>query len=276
MRTVPIAESSNSSWRSAALPVAVVVGLVAVGTLYLRSGSKPEESRVDTAATVAPDTGKHSDRVERRLQALRDAHDRALHESGDAAPSGDKTQVKTGMNSGAVAKELRPKPGAHGMQAPPMPGAEDQADDDQDPDDIPGLKKMALEDGDAERRLAAVTLLGASDDPQAIPILAQALQDQDEEVRLAAIQSLADVTGDVPVDVIGSAALNDPSADNRYEALEVLSDVGDAASRAYIEKALNDPDEDVRSLAEGILDLEDTYDETDKAAAAATANPTPH
>ena len=42
---------------------------------------------------------------------------------------------------------------------------------------------MALEDNDAERRLAAVTLLGASDDPQAIPILAQALQDQEEDSR---------------------------------------------------------------------------------------------
>ncbi|MBI3786233.1 MAG: HEAT repeat domain-containing protein [Deltaproteobacteria bacterium] len=263
---MPISESSNTSWRTAAVPVAVVIGLAVIGLLYMRSGSTPEVAEV--APTPAAETGKHSSRVENRLEAIRKAHERAL-EGGAGEPSagGEKTTVKSGNG---VANTLRPKPQAQNAMQGAFPGAENQVDDDQDPDDIPGLRKMALEDSDPERRLAAVTLLGASDDPQAIPILAQALQDGDEEVRLAAIQSLADVTGDVPVDVIGQAAVNDPSADNRYEALEVLSDVGDAASRSYIEKALNDPDEDVRSLAEGILDLEDTYEDGGKPAPAGT------
>ncbi len=175
-----------------------------------------------------------------------------------AGTNGALIEALPGKPSGAAPKPANlsaaHNAGATGDPAPIL-------EDGDDPDDIPSLRRMAIEDGDAERRLAAVTLLGASDDPAAIPILAQALQDKDEEVRLAAIQSLADVTGEVPVEAVGGAALNDPSADNRYEALEVLSDVGSPAARAFIEKAANDPDEDVSDLAHSLLDSDDTYDE---------------
>jgi HEAT repeat protein len=124
------------------------------------------------------------------------------------------------------------------------------------PEDIPTLKHMALHDADPQRRLAAVTLLGASDDPDIIPVLAQALSDQDEDVRMAAIQSLADFTGEAPLEAIESA-LNDPSPDVRYEALEVLSDIGGERARRAVERvAQSDPDEDVRELAESILEFD--------------------
>jgi hypothetical protein len=238
----------------------------------------------EPAASAAPEGGRHSDRVERRLQALRDAHDRAAGGTGSdvSAPAGDNVQVRKGVNEGsdpAAALRPKPRPGMGGSLPPARanPAAADGSilSDDEDPDDIPGLRRMALEDSDPERRLAAVTLLGASDDPEAIPILAQTLQDQDEEVRLAAIQSLADVTGEVPVDVIGGAALNDPSADNRYEALEVLSDIGTEAARAYIAKAANDPDEDVQDFAKSNLETDET-NEGDQPEPAEEPNPTPH
>jgi hypothetical protein len=138
-----------------------------------------------------------------------------------------------------------------GVQDKPIPF-------DEDPDDIPALTRISLQDPDPDRRLAAVTLLGASDDPQVIPVLAQALSDKDEEVRLAAVQSLSDFTGEAAVDAI-EPALNDTSADIRYEALEVLADLDAERARPFVKNALNDPDEDVRSLAESLLeDVGDT------------------
>ena len=264
----------KSSWVGLAFPAAVILVLVIGGVIYLRSGSTPETRPAEAPAVAEP--RKRSERVEHRLQQLRDAH--AL--AAQAGEKGEKIDEKSGI-SGAPAMGVRPRPRAAPANsqaqgkaaAEANAGSDATADIEDDPDDIPGLRRMALEDKDAERRLAAVTLLGASDDPAAIPILAQSLQDQDEEVRLAAIQSLADVTGEVPIDVIGGAVLNDPSADNRYEALEVLSDIGGDAARAYIEKAMNDPDEDVRSLAEGLLDNEDTYEDSAAPAEAHPAGP---
>ncbi|MCK6555499.1 HEAT repeat domain-containing protein [Candidatus Binatia bacterium] len=117
------------------------------------------------------------------------------------------------------------------------------------PEDMPAIKEMSLHDADPQRRLAAVTLLGAFDDPGVVPILSQALLDDDENVRLAAVQALADFTEELPVEAI-EGALNDPSPDVRYEALEVLSEVGGEVSRRAAVKAMKDPDDDVRELAE--------------------------
>ena len=40
-----------------------------------------------------------------------------------------------------------------------------------------------------------------------------------------------------------------------HEAVNVLADIGSERARRAIEKTLNDPDGDVRALAEGALDL---------------------
>jgi HEAT repeat protein len=126
---------------------------------------------------------------------------------------------------------------------------------DPQPEDIVTLKTLALHDADPQRRLAAVTLLATSDDPDAIPVLAQALSDHDEDVRMAAVQALAEFTGEDPIDGI-ETALDDPSADVRYEALEVLWDTGGERARRAVQRALYDPDEDVQELAQSILEFE--------------------
>jgi hypothetical protein len=130
------------------------------------------------------------------------------------------------------------------------------------PDDLASLRKMALEDGDPEHRVAAVMRLGDSEGPQVISILTQALQDPDEDVRIEAIQALGGMTGDVPVDTLGRAALTDPSPENRCEALDLLSEASGKAARAFIEKAINDPDEDVSDLAKSLLEDDDMSDTT--------------
>ena len=129
-----------------------------------------------------------------------------------------------------------------------------------DTDDISAMRQIALGDQDPDRRELAVTVLGGSENPEAIPVLAEALSDTAEEVRMAALQALSDFTDEPPVEAIESA-LNDPAPDIRFEALTILADIGGERARNAVERALNDPDEDVRDLAEGVMDIESTYED---------------
>ncbi len=242
-----------------------VVSAGVLGLWYFRSGEHGRGSRLADEPEQQEDyRGSGVTRAEQRLRELRAAHQSAsgsaLEGDKQARASeeaqGGRFQVPERGVGATTSTKVKPKAGASAAGAEDGDATADSGYDEPDPDDIPALKRMALEDPDPDRRLAAVTLLGASDDPQAIPILAEVLKDQDEEVRLAAIQSLADMTGDVPVEVLGNAALSDPSPDNRYEALEALADLAGPAARPYLERALHDPDEDVASLAESLLELE--------------------
>jgi len=122
-------------------------------------------------------------------------------------------------------------------------------------EDVPMLTRVVIGDPDPERRLTAVELLGATEDPEVVTVLARALADEDEEVRMAALQALSDFTGETPALAIENA-LRDPSADIRYEALTMLAEVGGERARGAVERALNDPDEDVRTLAQSLLELQ--------------------
>ncbi len=135
-------------------------------------------------------------------------------------------------------------------------------------EDITALSKVAFSDPDPERRLTAVELLSATEDPQVVTVLARTLADHDEEVRMAALQALADFTGEAPLLAVENA-LRDPSPDIRYEALSMLAEAGTDRARAAIQQALNDPDEEVRFLAESVLELHKPPDQ----ARPAPANP---
>ncbi|GIW45762.1 MAG: hypothetical protein KatS3mg077_3044 [Candidatus Binatia bacterium] len=249
------------------LVLLVLLGTVVAVVWYVRS-APPDHRELVSEGSEGELGGPAGSRAEQRLRELRAAHEASRggvnpgeSQRSGAGIDGGQFQVRS-QGAGSAGVKVKPKLGASAAGSESAASADAGGYDEPDPDDIPALKKMALEDPDPDRRLAAVTLLGASDDPQAIPILAEALKDQDEEVRLAAIQSLADMTGDVPVEVLGNAALNDPSPDNRYEALEALADLAGGAARPYLERALHDPDEDVASLAESLLELEGDNEET--------------
>jgi len=221
-------------------------------------GAKPP--KVDSQAV---------DAVRQRLDQLRNSRDSDAHheEHGSKAnvkvdsavagtPSGLQRRFGQPVPAGPVVNVERAPdkmpPAPHGGNVTGTAGLRDMGIDD-----IPTLKKMATDEGDVEKRLEAVTMLGATEEPEVVPVLGQALADEDPEVRLAAIQALADFTGDAPFDLLGKAALEDPDADNRYEALEALSDLEDDRIQVYAKQALQDPDEDVRGLAESILGLDD-------------------
>jgi len=202
---------------------------------------------------------KESDRVRLRLDQLRAQHpDWGAARGALQARHGVAAVPRTGQARGDAGTGTR----AEMPNSGPAPDAAADGSQiiEEDTDDIPTMTKIAIEDQDPDRRLAAVTALGASENPEAIPVLAQALSDSDEEVRMEALQALSDFTDEPPVEAIESA-LNDPAPDIRFEALGVLADIGGERARSAVEKALNDPDEDVRGLAEGIMDLESTYED---------------
>jgi HEAT repeats len=130
----------------------------------------------------------------------------------------------------------------------------EQIDLDDAAEDVGALTKVAFADPDPERRVAAVELLSATEDPQVISVLARSLADEDEEVRMAALQALADFTGEAPTLAI-EGALHDPSADIRYEAVSMLAELDTDRARAAIQQMVNDPDDDVRFLAESSVEL---------------------
>ncbi|MFI5397802.1 MAG: HEAT repeat domain-containing protein [Candidatus Binatia bacterium] len=228
----------------------VAAGVVAsIVTLSYFVRSEPRRS--ETPATHEP-----TNRVRARLEQLRAEH-LDWRNSGDVRVQPPRVQERRRPHGGAADSDTTPDSDSGEASDTPF---------DEDADDIPAMTKIALEDPDPDRRVTAMTLLGASEDPEAIPVLAKALSDQDEEVRMAALEALSDFTDEPPVEAIQNA-LSDPAADIRFEALSVLADVGGAPARAAIEKALTDTDPDVRNLAEGILQLENLYEAAPAAAA---------
>jgi len=187
------------------------------------------------------------------------------------APEGANAQARTDLqqlqarSTEASRSRLSPTPAALAATSQPQlpvssatsrPGADLRDVPAPEPDNISGLRKMLQDDADPDQRMAAVMLLVASEDPEAVPLLMQALSDADQEVRLAALNALADFGNDPPVEAIGSA-LKDPAPEVRLEALNLLADIGGTRARRAIETALSDPDDDVRALAESILALEE-------------------
>ncbi len=257
----------KASWLSIAIALGAVAGVLAI-VVFVRSGERTD--RQPSEPTKVSEQKRRNEQVQERLQALHEARAHSAEaqpgEQGAAPaelPPGPK--LKNDVVSGHL-PAVESKPGSAAPGAPSAPLQVEPIPFDEDPDDIPTLTRISLQDPDPERRLAAVTLLGASDDPSVIPTLARALSDQDEDVRLAAVQSLSDFTGEAAVDAV-QPALNDQSADIRYEALEVLSDLDPERARPFVERALTDSDEEVRGLAESLLDSDETSGKTPAAPA---------
>jgi len=131
---------------------------------------------------------------------------------------------------------------------------------DLDPDDFESLSDTALHDEDPDNRIVAAWLLGSLEDEPVIPVLAKVLNDPDPEVRLAAVESLSDLEDleeNPPLDLL-EVALNDDDPEVRFEALSIVTDLEGPEIEPLVAKALDDPDEDVRSLAESAADFEDS------------------
>lgn len=220
---------------------AAAVAVVALAVVLLRPGRQQHEAPAPTEELT------HAQRLRERLQQLKREHQQM--------PGMMERSIEAHSSMRGTPQKLEPRPAAPGSVAQhgPQPGNAERGEaPPDDADDVPALKKIVLENPDPDERLAAVVMLGTTDDPEAVAVLAQALSDQNEDVRMAALESLSDVTGEPPVDAIENA-LNDSSPDIRFEALSILGDVAGDRARSAIERALHDPDEDVRNLAESLL-----------------------
>lgn len=222
-----------------------VIGLALVAMLAMgRGGSEtpPAEEPVAEQKAARQPMGVSKEKMGQRFGSG----------TGDGGPRGQNemaAESKRNADGSSVPARPIPKSAANTAQA-------SDTDLDQHENDIPALQRVVTSDPDPERRLAAVTMLGATDDPSAINVLSQALGDEDEEVRMEAVLALADFVDEAPVQALGRA-LNDPSADIRYEALDAISDIETPEATRLIQAALQDPDEDVRELAEINYDLRD-------------------
>lgn len=231
----------------------VAVGAVLALLLVLVMWNSGEEVVPESAEVPAVD-GRAAEAVRQRLGQLRpDSEDGNSSEDASDRPANSQAAPAAGKPV-PQAPQLGQAPApAVGEVAAPRSGNEMGRDT---VTDVATLKSMALNDKDIDRRLEAVTLLGVSDDPEVVPVLGQALADEDADVRLAAIQALADFTDEGVFDLLGRAAMDDPEADNRYEALEALADVDEERAAAFAKRALQDKSEEVRDLAESILDID--------------------
>lgn len=116
------------------------------------------------------------------------------------------------------------------------------------------LKQVALTDPDPDERINALWSLSVGDEATALPVLASALHDGDREVRLAAVQELGGLEDERAVVDSLSIALRDNDAEVRAEAVRLIGDTEDPRAAALAGRLLNDPDDEVREEAKGVVE----------------------
>lgn len=119
------------------------------------------------------------------------------------------------------------------------------------------FRDAAMMDPDPDDRVDALESAATMfDNELAIPLLKDCLKDSDPEVRLAALDELWLQSDDVPFDEV-TTALKDDDPEVRLEAVRILGDGDSDDQRVWslLETAANDADEDVRSDAQDLIDL---------------------
>jgi HEAT repeat protein len=229
--------------------VGAIVLVVAVGLLVQGEDPVPSAREARSAAVKsernARDRAPRSARVEERLQRMRE-------------PGATAGQKPTRQGELAAAPRLQDqRVDAQAMLPTPRAVAIDDDEDAEDIEDEAKLAETIRSNPDAEERASAIFFLTGGSSRTVVPVLLEALGDPDPEVRLAAVEALDDYSEDLRPETL-VPALSDADAEVRFEALGVLGDMEDQdAIRDIAKRMLNDPDDDVRSLAEGILDMED-------------------
>jgi len=248
----------SRSWSLDAMIGVAAAAAIVVIVLFMRPRGRDDDdtNRSRPLQPAALEPLKLSERMRSRGGAEPPAAGRApANLSGERISAPVVAVTPSKMRANPAAQPARPDD----AEPTPRPGVAsdlppDAIDLDDASEDISALTKVAFGDPDPDRRLAAVELLSATENPEVITVLARSLADENEEVRMAALQALSDFTGEAPTLAI-EGALRDPSADIRYEAVSMLAEVGTDRARAAIRQLLNDPDEDVRFLAESVLEI---------------------
>jgi HEAT repeat protein len=228
--------------RGLTVAVVAVVVVVVAAAIYLRRGEEAGRPMASApAAKPQPQASaksmERSARVEERLGQLREDFDH--RQAAGAEPA--KREVPT------LAAEKR--------KAMEAKEEGDDEGDDEDPQEMAELKHTLLTDPDPDERIGAVLMLTGEEGPESLSMLLEAMGDPDAEVRLAVVEALGDRSEELSPDTL-DPAMKDTDPEVRFEAVSILGDMEDnPEAMQKVRNALNDPDDDVRTLAEGILDF---------------------
>ena len=278
--------SHGRPWTGRAAVGPAVALVAALGWWWSRGAAPPdrtydEMSRPPEAVSTA---GPRSARVEERLQTLRRQwaqRDRAAEGAADGAPAGTSAApavVAAAPRAGAEAADAAlPTPlsraeWATHRSAGSAPQPAQQARDtrrrkpnlsflhppwmDEQPT-VAEIEDTVLNGTDPARRRIAIEQAGLEEPEDAVRILTGALDTfgpNDAALRVAVLEQLSDFADDLPPQIL-QPALRDPDPAVRFEAVSLLADSDSAEAMASIGRLTNDPDEDVRALAQGVLEL---------------------
>lgn len=236
--------------RGLTVAVGAVVVVVVAAAVYLHRGETESETAPPASKQppqAASKGAERSSRVEERLGQLREDFE---HRQAGAEPM--KREVPTLAPDKRKAME-------------PKDEEADDGSDDEDPEEMEQLKHTLLTDPDPDERIGAVLMLTGEEGPESLNMLLEAMGDPDAEVRLAVVEALGDRAEDLSPDTL-NPALKDTDPEVRFEAVSILGDMEDnPQAQAMVRAALSDPDDDVRTLAEGILDFSDQQNQPGQA-----------
>jgi HEAT repeat protein len=158
-------------------------------------------------------------------------------------------------DAGGRAEVLQPRP-----LPTPVPGRGGTGPGDApDDDDLELLIRTAMEHPDPLERAAAISDLALEDDLEVVaPVLQHASADEHQDVKLAVVMALSQFGEAVPLDLLNQYA-NDPDPEVRLEVLDLVADLSEedgipGVAKPILDRAMRDPDEEVRSRAAEIQD----------------------
>jgi len=126
------------------------------------------------------------------------------------------------------------------------------------------LVSEVLHSPDVAKRTAALKALGEKDkqDPKVVETMVAAFEDKAIEVRSAALEIVLLKNISVPEEALEQMAFRDQSPQLRLGALDGLVDKSESgAAKSYLERALQDPDPEVKDLAAQMLERIDDEEE---------------
>jgi hypothetical protein len=232
---------------AAAVLLAIVV--------MMRGGDETPPQPVSVAPAARPRVGgaagkaageERNARVEDRLGALRAEYER--RQAADSPPSVSQREVPTASEKSERMRQ----------------NAEDELlaeDGDDDPEELAEARETLFNNQDPDERIGAILMLTGSEGPESMRLLMEAMDDPNAEVRLAVVEALGDRVEELTPGLL-SKPLRDADPEVRFEAVSVLGDMEDSSEALdLVKSATEDPDEDVRALAEGIMDFSEDEDD---------------
>ena len=112
---------------------------------------------------------------------------------------------------------------------------------------------LASDDDPAIRRLAVGALAGIGDLSATEP-LAAALGDEDRAVRVQVVRALHNLLGDDVAPYLTRVVTSDEEPAVRMMAVQMAADLPGGPALEVLQQALNDPDQEIREMAEAALD----------------------